>query len=103
MRMVLATTREQKDSIRAQLAQAQVFLSQRFTHERDTSRQDLFKTALLAVRDALVRLERDGDALMVLAALNGVTFARLDGESARCVERARLICRGSLIRGRYIR
>ena len=98
--MVLATTREQKDSIRAQLAQAQIFLPQRFMHERDISRQDLFTTALCAIRDALLRLERDGDALMVLAALNGVTFARLDGKSAQCVERARLMCRGSLIRRR---
>ena len=96
--MVLATTEEQKDSIRTQLRHAACSLGQRRARERDPIRQDLLRSGLSAIGDALLHLEASGDALMVLVALNRVTFMRLDTESAQCVERARLMCRGSLTR-----
>src|SRR5262245_19879748 len=96
--MMLATTNEQKDSIRAQLRLAARFLGQKRARERDPFRHDLFRAGLSAIGDAILQLETKGDALMVLMALNQVMFMRLDIESGRCVERARLMCRGSLIR-----
>jgi hypothetical protein len=88
--------RQQRDYIRTKLNHAQRMLAARLERERHPEQQDLLRLGHSAIRDALAYLE-GGTALMVLAALNGFTFVRLDVKAARSVEEARRICRGLLL------
>ena len=88
--------RQQRACVRAQLNHAQRMLAERLELERQPEQQDLLRLGHAAIRDALAYLE-DGTALMVLAALNGLTFIRLDVEAAKSVEEARRICRALLL------